>query len=422
MTTVWPAIAPRRNLLRFLAVILLPVLLDVLHSAAAAAASPAGQNAAAKLETGSAEVTVVCFGDSVTGLYYHTGGRRAYTDMLGIGLQQAGPKARVKTINAGLSGHTTRDALKRIQRDVLAHRPTLVTVMFGLNDMTRVPLDEYRSNLVAIVEQCRAAASEVVLCTPNSVINTASRPAEKLVQYCEAVRLVAREQGVAVCDAYNAFEAVRKRDLLAWRLMMSDEIHPNMAGHKLLAEALTRTITGKTVSLAEVKPPSPAIPRTLSFLKTGKAIKILAMPPFDALIGPALKQLNSQAVLEITAWPTAGQTLVQLEQDAQKRVRQMKPDLVVIAVPRSADAASLEQFIRSHSWIMNWSLSFGKQEWDCLVIHPSVFDTGKPDDRRDDLIRRLVKAQDLSLIDRQADDRSSPGEILVTWLRLQFAH
>ncbi len=28
-------------------------------------------------------VRVVCFGDSVTGVYYHTGSRRAYTDMLG---------------------------------------------------------------------------------------------------------------------------------------------------------------------------------------------------------------------------------------------------------------------------------------------------------------------------------------------------
>ena len=419
MTTAWPAIAPRRNLLCFLAAVLLPVLLDVLLSSAASAASPAGQNAATKLETGGEPVTVVCFGDSVTGLYYHSGGRRAYTDLLGIGLQQASPKARVKTINAGLSGHTTRDALKRIQRDVLAHRPTLVTVMFGLNDMTRVPLDEYHSNLVTIVEQCRAAASEVMLCTPNSVINTASRPTEKLVQYCEVVRLVAHEQGVAVCDAYNSFDEVRKRDPLAWRLMMSDEIHPNMAGHKLIAEALTRTITGRTVSLAEVKPPSPSIPKTFFFLKTGKTVKILAMPPFDALIGPALKQLNSQAVLEITAWPTAGQTLVQLEQEAQKRVRQMKPDLVVIAVPRTADAASQEQFIRSHSWIMNWSLSFGKQEWDCLVIHPSVFDADKTDDQRDDLIRRLVKAQDLSLMDRQAGDHSNASDILVNWLRRQ---
>ncbi len=81
---------------------------------------------------------VVCFGDSVTGVYYHTGSRRAYTDMLGIALRKLAPQAKVEMINAGISGHTTENALARIDRDVIVHKPDLVTVMFGLNDMTRV--------------------------------------------------------------------------------------------------------------------------------------------------------------------------------------------------------------------------------------------------------------------------------------------
>jgi len=35
------------------------------------------------LESGSAPVRIVGFGDSITGVYYHTGGRRAWCDMLG---------------------------------------------------------------------------------------------------------------------------------------------------------------------------------------------------------------------------------------------------------------------------------------------------------------------------------------------------
>src|SRR2546425_276963 len=77
-----------------------------------------------KLQSGD-PVRIVCFGDSVTGLYYHTGGRRAYTDMLGLALRQAYAKADVTMLNAGISGNTTRDALTRIDRDILEHRPTL---------------------------------------------------------------------------------------------------------------------------------------------------------------------------------------------------------------------------------------------------------------------------------------------------------
>src|SRR6058998_3405320 len=62
-------------------------------------------------------VTIVCFGDSITGVYYHTGGRRAYPEMLEIAIQKAYPLAQVTVINAGISGHTTREALARIERD-----------------------------------------------------------------------------------------------------------------------------------------------------------------------------------------------------------------------------------------------------------------------------------------------------------------
>ena len=48
-----------------------------------------------------------------------------------------------------------------------------------------------------------------------------------------------------MCDIYAAYETLRARDPLAWRLLLSDEIHPNMDGHKLNAETLGRAITGQ---------------------------------------------------------------------------------------------------------------------------------------------------------------------------------
>src|SRR6266567_4729526 len=49
-------------------------------------------------------VTIVCFGDSITGVYYHTGGRRAYPEMLELALKKVHTTALVKVINAGVSG------------------------------------------------------------------------------------------------------------------------------------------------------------------------------------------------------------------------------------------------------------------------------------------------------------------------------
>ena len=366
-------------------------------------------------------IRVVCFGDSVTGVYYHTGSQRAYTAMLELALERALPGTRVDATNAGISGHTTADGLARIDKDVLAHKPDIVTVMFGLNDMVRVSLADYRKNLVTIVTRCRAIGAEVVLATPNNVIETPRRPSRKLVEYCDVVREVSRELKVPLCDSFRGFDAARHHDRADWRLLMSDQIHPNMDGHRLIATQLARTITGRGVDLSSVHPTQPAISRTLSLLKAGKPIRVLAMPPYDKSIVAVLKTLKPEARVEVTRWETEGLSLQQIEQDAARRVRPMKPDLVLIAVPRTAAADSREDFIHSYSWIMNHSLSFSHRQWDCVVIHPSVAAVADvAEARQDALVRRLVRAQDLHLVDRPKDSRAGPTEILQEWLGLQL--
>ncbi len=358
---------------------------------------------------------IVCLGDSVTGVYYHTGGRRAYPEMLELAIRNVAPNANVRVINAGISGNTTADGLARLDREVLHHQPHLVSISFGLNDMTRVPEEQFVQNLTTLIERCRAAKSQVVLCTPNAVIDTESRPVSKLTRYCERIRELGLSLQVPVCDQFAASERLRARDAWAWRCTLSDEIHPNMDGHRLMAEQLCRTITGRDPSLDDVKPPRDFLARTSRLLKEGKAVRVLAMPPFDSLIAPVLKQLDPTATVEVTTWPTEGKTLVVLEQEAKTLVRPMKPDLVLLAIPANAAAASDEEFLRSYSWIMNWSLSFGLQEWDCVAIHPSVAapNVAVP---RSHFLRQLVRAQDLTLIERATDDISSAEVLFVSRL------
>ena len=371
------------------------------------------------LDFGAKPTTIVCIGDSVTGVYYHTGGRRAYPEMLEIGLKQLFPNSPISVINAGISGQTTQDGLERLERDVLSKNPDLVTISFGLNDMTRIPPEKYRDNLELLINRCREHHCQVLLCTPNAVIDTASRPIEKLKNYCEIIRGVGRTMMVPVCDQYSAGARFRNHAPWAWRLTLSDEIHPNMDGHKRMAEELCRSIAAQAISLDSIGPPRPALPRVRSLLQQGKAIRVLAMPPYDSLIGIAIKGISQDANVEVTAWSTAGKTMLALEQEANKLVRSMKPDLVVLAVPREAAVDNDEQYVRSYSWIMNWSLSFGQQEWDCVVVHPSVMEphlTGP----RDELSRQLIGAQDLDVIDRTASDRATTTELFTDWFRKQF--
>jgi len=376
-------------------------------------------NATAKLQS-SKPLRIVCFGDSVTGVYYHTGSRRAYTDMVGIALKKFYPESQLTMINAGISGHTTVNALARIDRDVLKHTPTLVTVMFGLNDMTRVPLETYEANLITIIQKCRNVGSEVLLCTPNNVISTAGRPSEVLIKYCDVVRKVAREKNVPLCDCYQQMDLLRKKNEQDWRFLLSDEIHPNMSGHQTMAQMIAKSITGKSVSLEDIGPPLPVLLRTRSLLQSNKPIKIIAMPPMDKIIRQAFQKVAPNAKLEIITWPVQGKSLKQIHTDSKSIVRPQKPDLVLIALPPTAMKGTTTENFLDYSWTMNYSLNFGKPTWDCVIVHPTVFTPAYADAKQNDFVRKVVRAQDLSLIDRNKNQKQSAQEIVTDWLKKQL--
>jgi hypothetical protein len=300
---------------------------------------------------------------------------------------------------------------------VLKHKPQLVTIMFGMNDLTAFPIAKFKDNLAEMSKRCRDIGAEVLLCTQNSVIETGGRPNKKLAEFTAAIREVGREQKIPVVDCHKAYEAIRAKDVQEWSLLLSDEIHPNMDGHKLFARLIAQAVTGKDDALKDVGPPAPAIPKTLGLLKAGKVIKVLAMPPYDKAFLAALKEVDASAKVEMTTWPVEGQTLAEIEK-AAKKVRGMGMDLVIVAVPAGARADTTERLIRSYSWVLNWSLSFAHQQWDVIALPPSTAkaELSAEERGRDQLARRLIAAQDLSMVVRDVNDRAAVQELLVRWL------
>ena len=73
-----------------------------------------------------------------------------------------------QVINGGVSGNTSGDALERLPELLEEHRPVLVIVTLGGNDMLRhLPVREVESNLAKMIVKSRAAGAQVVmLATP----------------------------------------------------------------------------------------------------------------------------------------------------------------------------------------------------------------------------------------------------------------
>jgi lysophospholipase L1-like esterase len=364
-------------------------------------------------------VRIVAFGDSITGVYYHTGGRRAWCDMLGVALGRIYPRARLEMINAGISGNTSAAGLARIERDVLARHPQLVVVMFGMNDAAGAPRELFAANLQAIVRRCRESGAEVVLCTPNNVYENPRRPIARLAQFAQTVRDVARQEKVPLADCYQAYEDVLHRDPLAWKLLMSETIHPSMNGHKLFAEVMAETISGRRISLADVAPPPDALRFTLARLRAKQPVTVVAMPPYDRLIADGLRQCFPDAQLTVTSWPAAGRSLAELEQWSRS-IRKQAPHLVVIAVTAEAGAADDEAYLRSYAWVLNWSVDFGLARWDRMAALPSMTSSlSGIQQHRQDVAERVIRGADCPYLARRPDDQRPAEEIVRQWLRQQ---
>ncbi|MCB9875438.1 MAG: DUF2920 family protein [Planctomycetaceae bacterium] len=385
----------------------------------ATASAQSIDDVARQLRTGQ-PTRIVCFGDSITGAYYHTGGVRAWCDMLGLALQQANPRANIEMVNAGISGHTTVNALARIENDVLAKDPDLVVVMFGMNDVTRVPLEQFRDNTRTIARRCQEQGAAVILCTPNSVYENPARPNSRLAEFSEAVREVAAELKLPLVDCFSDWQQLRTDEPGRWMLLMSDEIHPNMNGHQRFAETITKTLTGKTVSLAETTPLSDALHHTFDQLRAGVAVKLVASAPYDEIFTTAMRQRFPDAQIEVVDWPVENQSLAEISNWA-KQIRGMKPDLVVPSVPANVVFNEKGALVRDYEWVLNWSFQFAGRPWDVVPVLPSV--AGKVSDESQavvDIMRQIATGKDVPFVDRAADDSRLHQELVEAWIAEQY--
>ena len=174
---------------------------------------------------GSAERVIVAFGDSLTaGL--GVAPEEAWPALVEARLRREGYGYRV--VNAGVSGDTTAGGLRRVDW-VLRARPAVVVLALGANDGLRgLPLQPMRDNLAAMVERLRAGGARVLVAGMQLPRNYAGYARE----FERAFPEVARRAGVPLMPFL--LEGVA----LDVRLNQADGIHPNAAGHRVMAERI----------------------------------------------------------------------------------------------------------------------------------------------------------------------------------------
>lgn len=163
---------------------------------------------------------IVCFGDSITAGF----GASAGNDYPAVLQRLLGEPVH----NAGVNGDTTGSALSRLERDVLVYRPRVVIVELGGNDFLRkVPREEVFRNLDRMLGEIVRAGSIPVLV--HAKFGLLSDP-----YYDGYAEVAKRHNAVLVSNVL--------KNILGNPRHMSDQIHPNDAGYRLLAERIAAVV------------------------------------------------------------------------------------------------------------------------------------------------------------------------------------
>jgi len=183
--------------------------------------------------------TIVFFGDSIT-----DAGRRTDPDGLGHGyvrmLVDELPEFRV--INAGISGNRVVDLQARLDTDVLAHRPDVVSIMIGINDTWRrfdsddpTSTEDYEAGYRDLLDRITATGARLVLVEPFLLPVTEAQATawrEDLDPRIAVVQRLGQEYGAVVVPLDGALTALaRERGEEGNAELARDGVHPTPEGH-----------------------------------------------------------------------------------------------------------------------------------------------------------------------------------------------
>jgi len=163
---------------------------------------------------GSVGEKIICFGDS---LAYGTGASdgKDYPSQLSQLIS-------APVINAGVPGDTTARALQRLEPDVLSYSPDVVLITLGGNDLKNgIAKDVAFENLRVIVEAIQEQGAHVIIGGLHIPFRDRG--------FANGYKKLADETGATLIP--NILEGI-----MGNRKLMSDPIHPNDAGYKIVAE------------------------------------------------------------------------------------------------------------------------------------------------------------------------------------------
>jgi lysophospholipase L1-like esterase len=146
---------------------------------------------------------------------------------------------------------------RRLARDVFAYKPTVVSVMLGMNDASYRPFqqrifDVYSRGYEHLVQSLKSnlPGLRITLIVPSPFDDITRKPNfeggynQVLIRYGEFVRSLAQKEGATVADlntsVVDALKKASEIDPSHAQGLIRDRVHPGPGGQLLMAEALLK--------------------------------------------------------------------------------------------------------------------------------------------------------------------------------------
>jgi lysophospholipase L1-like esterase len=217
---------------------------------------------------------VVFYGDSITE-------QRLYTTFAETYVLTRFPQLKVNFVHSGVGGDRVTGGWAgeidlRLNRDVFAYKPTVMTIMLGMNDGGYRSFDEglfstYKTGYHHILDSVKSRFPEMklTLIQPSPFDDITRSPDFEggynsvLVRYGQLVKEFAEEEKQTVADMNSplvaALAKAKATNEELSKKIIEDRVHPGPAGHLLMAAALlkawkaTPIVTAVEIDAARMK-------------------------------------------------------------------------------------------------------------------------------------------------------------------------
>ncbi len=189
---------------------------------------------------------VIFFGDSLTALAVkdrHVPTGKGYVPLVREALKDKG--VEVDAVATG--GHKVTDLLKRVDKDVIARKPTVVVIQIGVNDAgAGVTPEQFKGQLEELIDKLQKGGAQVVQCTctcRREGYDLKDPLDKKLDALANVARTIAREKKLPLVDLRQAFIDYWKKnnpDNKPKGFLTYDGNHWTEAGHKYVAEQMLK--------------------------------------------------------------------------------------------------------------------------------------------------------------------------------------